>query len=132
MAVAGGPDTSRPSNESAAPSSEEPQSPAVAAAPNANQKSPEEERRESRRSAVRVMVTYIAAGFLFLGGGGVVGYFLGTGDTDNAKDMFLSILPIAAAVISYWFAKRSDGGTGLSADDMVKIIEAADRRKPNG
>ena len=85
----------------------------------------EKEKLERRRSAVRVTVTYIAAGFLFVGGAVVVGYFLGTNQTSEGKDVFFSILPVAAAVISYWFAKRSDNS--MTPDDIVKIMDATKR-----
>ncbi len=62
--------------------------------------------RENRRSAVRVIVTYIATGFLFVVGAALVGYFVTTGKHDDGKDIFLAILPIASAVITYWFAAR--------------------------
>ena len=64
------------------------------------------QQREDRRSAVRVIVTYIATGFLFVVGAAMVGYFIATGEKDDGKDIFLAILPIASAVITYWFAGR--------------------------
>lgn len=67
----------------------------------------EQQRRESRRSLVRIGVTYGAALFLFLGGALMIAWLLLKGDTDNAKDMFLAIMPVSAAVLSYWFASRS-------------------------
>lgn len=77
------------------------------------QKGDAEEKRENRRSAVRVVVTYIATGFLFIVGAALVGYFIATGKHDDGKDIFLAILPIASAVITYWFAARqSSAPTG--------------------
>ena len=70
------------------------------------QKSAAEEQRQNRRSAVRVIVTYVATGFLFVVGAAMVGYFIATGEKDDGKDIFLAILPIASAVITYWFAAR--------------------------
>ena len=87
----------------------------------------EREKRESRRSAVRTRVTYLAAGFLFLVGAGVVGFLLATHKVNEAKDVFLAILPVAAAVVTYWFATRRDGAVDPEA--MVKLIDAA-RRQP--
>lgn len=78
----------------------------------------ENAKRESRRSAVRIAVTYIAAGFLFLVGAAVVGYLLAIGDIATAKDIFLTILPVAAAIVTYWYAGRK------SDESAVKIIEA--------
>lgn len=70
-----------------------------------------EERREDNRSAVRMKVTYIATGFLFVVGAALVGYFITTGKPDDGKDIFLAILPIASAVITYWFASRQSGSS---------------------
>ena len=67
----------------------------------------EEEKRENRRSRVRIIVTYFAAGFLFIVGPLFIGYFaIIKEDIPAAKDLFLTILPISAAVVTYWFAKR--------------------------
>lgn len=83
-----------------------------------------EEQRESSRSAVRVIVTYMAAGFLFIVGSAVVGYFLATQpDKTTGKDIFLAILPVAAAIVTYWFATRRN--EAMKSDDLVKIISAA-------
>ena len=68
-----------------------------------------EEKRENNRSAVRMIVTYVATGFLFVVGAALVGYFITAGDEDDGKDIFLAILPIASAVITYWFASRQSG-----------------------
>ncbi len=71
------------------------------------------EERENRRSAVRMVVTYVAAGFLFVVGAAMIGYFVSVEETiDDAKDIFLAILPIASAVITYWFASRQSGTGG--------------------
>ena len=70
-----------------------------------------EERREDNRSAVRMKVTYVATGFLFVVGAALVGYFITAGKPDDGKDIFLAILPIASAVITYWFASRQSGSS---------------------
>ena len=88
--------------------------PADAQLPVNGQKNEAEEQRESRRSAVRVLVTYIATGFLFVVGAALVGYFVATGKHDDGKDLFLAILPIASAVITYWFAARRSGASSGS------------------
>ena len=49
-------------------------------------------------------MTYIAADFLFIGGALIVGAFLVMENHEEAKDVFLTILPISAAVVTYWFA----------------------------
>ena len=76
-----------------------------------------EDERESKRSAVRVRVTYTAAAFLFVGGPLMIMVLLLQGSYDEAKDIFLTILPVSAAIVSYWFAGRSSdksksGNTG--------------------
>ena len=76
--------------------------------PAAGQNVSHEERRENNRSAVRMIVTYVAAGFLFVVGAALVGYLVTTGERDDGKDIFLAILPIAAAVTTYWFASRKN------------------------
>ena len=80
------------------------------------QKSQAEEQRQNRRSAVRVIVTYVATGFLFVVGAALVGYFIATGDKDDGKDIFLAILPIASAVITYWFAARQSEKVAKGGD----------------
>ena len=76
------------------------------ATPTGGQDNSAEEQRENNRSAVRMVVTYVATGFLFVVGAALVGYFITTGERDDGKDIFLAILPIASAVITYWFASR--------------------------
>lgn len=83
----------------------------------------EKARRDTRRSAVRVRVTYLAASFLFVAGAGIVGYLLAVNRVEEAKDLFLAILPVSAAIVTYWFATRQ--GEPLSMDSIVKVIEAA-------
>ena len=68
------------------------------------------EKINSARSAVRRLVTYIAAAFVF-GGGTVmiIGLIIFGGETGiaAAKDLFTAILPIGTGVITFWFAGRS-------------------------
>ncbi len=68
-----------------------------------------EAKRQLRRSHVRIVITYVAAGFLFFGGYGMVVYLLACGKIDEAKSLFLSILPVSTAVISFWFGGRKSG-----------------------
>ena len=68
-----------------------------------------EAKRQLRRSNVRIVITYAAAGFLFIGGYGMVVYLLACGKIEAAKSLFLSILPVSAAVISFWFGGRKPG-----------------------
>ena len=86
-----------------------------------------EQEREHNRSLVRMLVTYMAAGFLFIVGAAIVAYFVATNQNNDGKDLFLAILPIAAAVVTYWFATRSN--EAMKGDDLVKIINAAKEQK---
>jgi len=69
-----------------------------------------EEMIESRRSWVRVYVTYGAAAFIFLGGLIVLAIGWSEKITDpkltTIKDFYHSILPIATTIVTYWFATR--------------------------
>lgn len=67
----------------------------------------EHQRQESRRSQVRVLVTYGAALFLFFGGALMIAVLLCMEDKDSAKDLFLAIMPVSAGILSYWFASRN-------------------------
>ena len=68
------------------------------------------EKLDSRRSAVRRWVTYIAAIFVFGVGGLMIAGLAIWGGKDGittAKDLFTAILPIGTAIVTYWFAGRS-------------------------
>ena len=67
----------------------------------------EEQRREERKSKVRVRLTYAAAGFLFGIGLLLVGWFMYRDDVDKALTVFSTVLPTTTFIIGYWFAKRS-------------------------
>lgn len=62
-----------------------------------------------RKSQVRVLVTYFAALYVFIGAIILIIGALVCDDITAAKDVFLSVLPIATGVITYWFADRSRG-----------------------
>lgn len=71
-----------------------------------------------RRSRVRTTVTHWAAVFLFAGGAVLIGYLVYTGNgdpsngrVDKAIDLFQTILPIAASIITFWFAARIANGS---------------------
>ena len=83
-------------------------------------KAAEEEIRNARKSAVRILVTYLAAGFLFVVGPGFVAFLLILGQIEDAKNVFMAILPISAAVITFWFAGRNN-----QQHDIAEIIKAA-------
>lgn len=65
-----------------------------------------EDIREARKSLVRVVVTYVAAAFLFVGGTIFIAFLIWTGQRDDAITLFNTILPVSAAIVSYWFAGR--------------------------
>ena len=72
-----------------------------------------EARQEAAKSRVRVYVTHLAAAFVF-GGGAVLVVVLGAGWVNAGdanviamKDVFMTVLPIATGVITYWFADRA-------------------------
>lgn len=66
-----------------------------------------EAKKEIRKSWVRVIVTYVAAGFLFGGGAAFILFLIRCGEIDKALTLFNTLLPVAAAIISYWFAGRN-------------------------
>ena len=77
----------------------------------------EKERMDSRRSAVRLWVTYIAAAFVFGVGTLMILWFTirgGDNGATSAKDLFVTILPVGTAVVTYWFAGRSAEKAGQS------------------
>ena len=72
-----------------------------------------EARKELAKSRVRVCVTHLAAAFVF-GGGAVLVLALGAGWVNAGdanviamKEVFMTVLPIATGVITYWFADRA-------------------------
>ena len=91
----------------------------------------EAEKRESRRSSVRVWVTYGAATFLFGGGIGLVAACLFMGDHDKAKDVFMAILPISTAVVTYWFANRASSKNVSNGIDSEPQPTTADETEPS-
>ena len=71
------------------------------------------EARKTYRSAVRILVTFGAAIYLFVIGPCLIWKIYNGvgGDTatnvSDAKDLFMTILPVASAVVSFWFAGRA-------------------------
>ena len=62
-----------------------------------------------RRSRVRTMVTHGAAWFLFGGGALLIAYLMVWGGTEGdalGVDLFKTMLPVAASIVSFWFAGR--------------------------
>ncbi len=65
---------------------------------------------EERKSRVRVWVTKAAACWVFLGSAVLVAaLWIEELDADKlqaAKDIYMTVLPVATGVITYWFASR--------------------------
>ena len=75
-----------------------------------------------RRSKVRMYVTYGAAAFVFLVATAIILFDLVKGNAAAAKDTFTTVLPVATAVVTYWFAGRSaeksvEGNQDRNGDD---------------
>ena len=63
-----------------------------------------------RRSRVRVVVTYLAAAWVF-GASALLIFALWVDALDDrklsvAKEVFTMVLPVATGIITYWFASR--------------------------
>ncbi|MDE2874897.1 MAG: hypothetical protein OXQ93_05610 [Gemmatimonadota bacterium] len=56
-----------------------------------------------------------AAWFLFAGGAALIAYLMiwgGEEGDDKGIDLFLTILPVAASIVSFWFAGRTQRDSG--------------------
>lgn len=77
---------------------------------------------ESRKSRVRVLVTYAAAGWVFLGSilliifMSLVTIFANQYEqiVNDAKGVFTMVLPVATGIITYWFASRPQASSSSS------------------
>ncbi|MDE0004024.1 MAG: hypothetical protein OXQ29_15145 [Rhodospirillaceae bacterium] len=65
------------------------------------------EKREERKSEVRVLLTYAAALFLFGISLMLIIWFMYIKDYDKATAAFGTVVPTTTFIIGYWFAKRS-------------------------
>ena len=106
----------------------------------------EKERREDRKSKVRVRLTYAAAGFLFGVGLLLVGWFMYREDVDKALTVFSTVLPTTTFIIGYWFAKRTgesprsgngegsqvEGGSSTTTDESGEGPEASAQQDEAG
>ena len=102
------------------------------------------ERIEERRSLVRVWVTYAAATYAFAGSGILIVAALSFKTLDvamlnAAKDLFMTVLPVATGIITYWFASRKpaeDAPTGESETGQAASGSAEQgeqhQREPDG
>ncbi len=84
---------------------------------------------ELRRSLVRIWVTYGAAGFLFVGGALMIAVYLFKDSYAEAKEVFLTILPVSSAVISFWFAGRSPSDRSRKGGDSNQQAETGNKGK---
>lgn len=79
-----------------------------------------EEKLQLKRSGVRIHVTKLAAWFVFVITSVLVAIALWKDDFTAAKDLFLTVLPVATGIITYWFAdrsgKRNQSNQELSSD----------------
>ena len=64
-----------------------------------------QEELDKNRSRVRIWVTY-AATFYAFGMGALLLYSADKPYFKEAKELYLSVLPIATGIITYWFASR--------------------------
>ena len=75
-----------------------------------------------RKSRVRIFVTNVATLFVFLGGALLILGLVLKNKHEEAIDLFTLLLPIAAGVISYWFAARGRS-TSRPTENPTKIKE---------
>ncbi|MCY4561264.1 MAG: hypothetical protein OXC03_02910 [Flavobacteriaceae bacterium] len=67
-----------------------------------------ENKEKIRRNWVRILVTFGAAGFVFIVGALLVILFVFYGDNSDekikiAKELYFAILPVATGILAYWF-----------------------------
>jgi len=60
----------------------------------------------NRKSWVRVIITYFAAVYIFVGSSLLIVFFC---DKTEAVNIFQSSLPISTGIVTYWFAERARG-----------------------
>ncbi len=96
-----------------------------------------EERRQDRRSKVRVIVTYWAALYIFGGAAALIVLVLWgklkSADFNIVREIYTLALPIATGVITYWFATRQQGQPEKDqpAAIMPENVQGAGRDQPN-
>lgn len=67
---------------------------------------------KNRRSWVRISATRAATIFLFVGGPAFIVALTFMDKADLALQAFNALLPVAASIVSFWFAGRNDPGQG--------------------
>ena len=97
-----------------------------------------EARQRRAKSRVRVSVTHLAAIFVF-GGGALIILALGAdwvkADKANViamKEVYMTILPIATGVITYWFADRAASKPREDGPETEAGPGAAEERTASG
>lgn len=84
---------------------------------------------DERKSRVRVWVTKAAATWVFVGSAAIVAaLWIEELDADKlqaAKDIYMTVLPVATGVITYWFASRGISNRGNEPPDpkTEKVVE---------
>lgn len=84
-----------------------------------------------RKSRVRIFVTKVATLFVFAGGALLIAALVLEEKHEEAIDLFSLLLPVAAGVISYWFAARGRS-TSRPTENATKLKEReADEAEAN-
>lgn len=97
-----------------------------------------EEMIEQRRSRVRVVVTYLAALYIFIGSGALIAALwiekLPDDKLSTAKDVFTMVMPVAAGIIAYWFASRKPSSSAFtsSGGELEKRGDSSPQDPTNG
>lgn len=84
-----------------------------------------DEKLRFKRNLVRRLTSYMAGVYLFVGSFGLIALaFLIPDASKNAnfiaaKDIYMSILPVASGVIAYWFASREGEDAEKKPTDRV-------------
>lgn len=76
-----------------------------------NDKNKEDESKEKWRTFVRIVITYFAGTFVFIGGGALI-ILAALGNVNKeaftqVKDLLVIILPIASGILTHWYTDRS-------------------------
>ena len=84
---------------------------------------------DERKSRVRVWVTKAAATWVFVGSAAIIAaLWIKDLDADKlqaAKDIYMTVLPVATGVITYWFASRGISNKGNESPDpnAEKVVD---------